>query len=75
MVGDKKNNESESESKEYLDRESWKIISALRDNRFDDLKRIVNMLTERIANLEEHLMSLDHSNEQGNNPDDGGWFD
>ena len=32
-------------------------------------------LHKRVKALEEHLMSLDHSNEQGNNPDDGGWFD
>jgi len=35
----------------------------------------IKRLEERIRALEEHLMSLDHSNEQGNNPDDGGWFD
>jgi len=61
MVGDKKNNESESKSEEM------KHVNLIYD--------MINMLTERIANLEEHLMSLDHGNEQGNNPDDGGWFD
>jgi len=35
----------------------------------------IDALKKRVRDLEEHLMSLDHSNEQGNNPDDGGWFD
>ena len=51
MEPDDKKNESESESKEYLDRESWKIISALRDNRFDDLKRIVKAQGELVSIL------------------------
>jgi len=34
-----------------------------------------NDLIDRVKALEEHLMSLDHGNEHGNDPRDGGWFD
>ena len=68
MVEAHKKNESESESEEYMTLEDWKILSALLDNRTADLER-------RIRALEEHLMSLDHGNEHGNDPRDGGWFD
>jgi hypothetical protein len=32
-------------------------------------------LHKRMVALEEHLRSLDHGNEQGNDVRDGGWFD
>ena len=61
MVEDHKKNESESKSEEM------KHVNLIYD--------MINMLTERIANLEEHLRSLDHGNEGGNDIRDGGWFD
>jgi len=48
------------------DRE-WKTLS--------NAVATIDLLLKRVRDLEEHLMSLDHGNEQGNNPDDGGWFD
>lgn len=59
MDRDKKKSKSESESEEM------KHVNLIYD--------MINMLTERIANLEEHLMSLDHGSD-GNHPNDGGWF-
>jgi hypothetical protein len=56
MVGDKKNNESESESEH---KSIWTAIEVLQ---------------KRVRDLEEHLMSLDRGSEQGNHPNDGGWF-
>jgi hypothetical protein len=59
--------EADKKSKSESKSEEMKHVNLIYD--------MINMLTERIANLEEHLVSLDHGNEQGNNPDDGGWFD
>jgi len=69
MVEAHKKNESESESEEYMTLEDWKIISALKDNRIDDLEK-------RILALEGALMSFTYNSEMGSgHPDDGGWFD
>jgi hypothetical protein len=39
------------------------------------LERALISLTKRVEALEEHLRSLDHGHEQGNDIRDGGWFD
>ena len=41
---------------------------------FSNMDNIIR-LEMRIRALEEHLRSLDHGNEQGNDVRDGGWFD
>ena len=61
MVEDHKKNESEVKVNRELD-----ILP---------LERALISLTKRVEALEEHLMSLDHGNEHGNDPRDGGWFD
>jgi hypothetical protein len=43
-------------------------------DRIWDAFEYIATLEKRVKALEEHLMSLDHGSEQGNHPNDGGWF-
>ncbi len=71
-----KNNENEGES-EQIQKMEYRL-QELENRHYEDLKRNdanFLILTNRIKTLEEHLTSLDHTHEQGNDIRDGGWFD
>jgi len=57
------------------------IMNALREMKKQHDKDVIDQyaredaLIRRVKALEEHLRSLDHGNEQGNDVRDGGWFD
>ena len=50
-----------------------KIVTS--EKRIAYLTETVEVMRKRLTALEEHLRSLDHGNEQGNDIRDGGWFD
>ena len=72
MVEAHKKNESESESEQ--NEAKWHIEGDQICKR-KYAEALFSVLEKRIKALEEHLMSLDHGNEHGNDPRDGGWFD
>jgi predicted RNase H-like nuclease (RuvC/YqgF family) len=76
----KSKSEGESEERElgWIDRRNLEYMRKVTQDleaRIKALERHAKNQQKRIKALEEHLMSLDHGHEQGNNPDDGGWFD
>jgi len=76
----KSKSESESEEREFswIDRrtlERLRKVTQDHEAQIIALEKHAKKQQKRIKALEEHLMSLDHGSEQGNNPDDGGWFD
>ena len=61
---------SESENESEIDRNAG-AINELKILMIDEVSRLMR----RVKALEEHLISLDHGNEGGNDIRDGGWFD
>jgi len=57
------------------DKKSESEVKVNRELDILPLERALISLTKRVEALEEHLMSLDHGNEGGNDIRDGGWFD
>jgi hypothetical protein len=39
------------------------------------IEKRLKVIESKLKVIEEHLMSLDHGNERGNDIRDGGWFD
>jgi len=76
MEAGKKKTESEVKVKiiaESVKAQRDKIMTA--EKRISFLTEQVEKMRNRVKALEEHLRSLDHGNEQGNDVRDGGWFD
>jgi len=59
---------------EEADKKSKSDVKVNMELNIVPLERALISLTKRVEALEEHLMSLDHGTEQGNHPNDGGWF-
>ena len=64
---------SESENESEIDRNAGAIneLKIWQMLMIDEVSRLMR----RVKALEEHLISLDHGNEGGNDIRDGGWFD
>ena len=75
MVEDHKKNESEVKVKIIELEKRIKMLECISHEILAQAVETTQLLLARVKGLEEHLMSLDHSNEQGNDIRDGGWFD